>query len=162
MDKETLKEWVSYEPSTGVFTWVKTLTNRIKIGDAAGSINSKGYRVIRILGIQYYAHRLAWLYVHGFFPHQVDHKNTVKSDNSIDNLRVATSTQNNCNVGATSRNKSGHKGVSWYPRFRKWRACIKKDGKQIHLGYFSSAQAAAQAYESAGIDLHGQFFRLRN
>lgn len=161
MDKEILKEWVSYDPSTGVFTWAKTRTNRVKIGDVAGCIHSKGYLIIRILGTQYYAHRLAWLYVHGIFPPQVDHKNTVKSDNRIDNLRVATSTQNNCNVGATSRNKSGYKGVSWYPRFKKWRACIKKDGKQRHLGYFSSAEEAALAYESSGIDLHGEFFRLR-
>lgn len=39
------------------------------------------------------------------------------------------------------------KGVSWNKNTKKWRACIRKNGKQIHIGLFNSEIEASDAYK---------------
>lgn len=41
---------------------------------------------------------------------------------------------------------SKHKGVSWYKDRSVWRASLWYAGKSIHVGYFSSEESAAHAY----------------
>ena len=48
----------------------------------------------------------------------VDHKNRDKTDNRIENLRWATSSENNLNVGMTKSNTTGFKWIS--PDKDKW------------------------------------------
>ena len=61
----------------------------------AGSVTGVGYRQIQIDGIFYYASRLAWFYMTKEWPEFiVDHENENKEDNSWDNLREATDSQN--------------------------------------------------------------------
>jgi len=40
-------------------------------------------------------------------------------------------------------------GVSWHKRARKWVAKIMVDGKVQNLGYFTSEEEAARAYDDA-------------
>ncbi len=63
LTQSQLKELLSYDQETGVFTRL----DGQNAGKVAGAIN-KGYLRIRINGKRYYAHRLAWLYVHGAAP----------------------------------------------------------------------------------------------
>lgn len=66
-----LRELLSYDPDRGIFVWrVKAARNTI-IGSEAGRISSGGYREIGVGGRLYFAHRLAWLYVHGEWPSKV-------------------------------------------------------------------------------------------
>jgi hypothetical protein len=44
---------------------------------------------------------------------------------------------------------SKHRGVSWYKITKKWKAAIKYDGKQQHLGCFEDEEEAARAYDQA-------------
>ncbi|MDA3818433.1 MAG: AP2 domain-containing protein [Prolixibacteraceae bacterium] len=90
-------------------------------------------------------------------PHQVDHANKNKSDNRRCNLRKATTGQNRSNVGLTNSNTIGFKGVSKRPGVKSWRAMIKYKQKQISIGTFKSAQEAADAYDKAALELHGEF-----
>lgn len=83
MNQEILKLHLDYNQNTGVFIRRISLCNRVKIGDVAGNTNLQGYVAIRVLGKLYKAHRLAWLYVYGEFPRDIDHINGVKSDNRI-------------------------------------------------------------------------------
>ena len=81
---ERLREVLDYDPDTGVFTRKVRTASSVKVGDVAGSLNGKGYIRIRVDGRLYFAHRLAWLYVHGEWPvDQVDHINGIKNDNRI-------------------------------------------------------------------------------
>jgi hypothetical protein len=101
-DIEHLRQILSYRPETGLFKWKATLSNRAKAGDVAGSPNTKGYISIKVEGRQYKAHRLAWYFVYGQDPSdlEIDHKDLDKGNNRIENLRLATKAQNN-----TAQNK---------------------------------------------------------
>lgn len=154
-----LRELLHYDPETGVFTWAMD-KNRARKGMRAGKVAKSGYRRIQIDGVQYNEHELAWLYVHGErSTPTIDHKNMVKTDNAIANLRQATTAQNQQNKPAQSNNTSGFKGVSKFARTGRWRAEIKANGVKKYLGSFADPEAAAEAYRAAAANLHGEFAR---
>lgn len=93
---------------------------------------------------------------------QVDHINLNKSDNRKLNLRLATNAENQRNSGLQSNNTSGLKGVSYYKPRNKYRARIKVDGKDMHLGYYLSVIEAAKAYNQAAIQYFGEFARIND
>lgn len=90
----------------------------------------------------------------------VDHKNTDTLDNRRSNLRAATCSQNNANRGAQRNNTSGYKGVSWFEKYKCWRATITVRGQWRHLGYFVSKIAAFAVYKKAAQSAFGEFARV--
>ena len=143
LTQKEVKEILNYDPLTGIFTRKVSPSRKIRAGSVAGHLNKLGYTEIMISGKIYKAHRLAWLYVYGYFPeHQIDHKDRNKSNNRINNLRHATHSCNMRNTGLQQNNTSGIKGVSWYKRSDKWRARIKVNNKHRHLGYFTDFSEA--------------------
>lgn len=132
--QEYLKRILDYDPETGVFTWIICAGRRAKPGDVAGG-NSCGYIKISINSKIYYAHILAWFYVHGVWPDgEIDHINQIKSDNWIKNLRDITHQDNNKNGPLRCTNTSGVTGVSWHRKAEKWMAQITVDGDNLYLG----------------------------
>lgn len=150
-----LKEVLHYDPETGVFTWLAQTGNRIKIGDIAGAVGAAGHRYVGVDRKLYFSHRLAWLYVTGSWPrNQIDHRNGVRDDNRIANLREAAPGQNQQNIKLPSTNKSGFMGVSWSRQKRKWAAHIMLAKRSKYLGYFTTPEDAHAAYLAAKADLH--------
>ena len=88
---------------------------------------------------------------------QTDHIDRNKLNNLRSNLRPATARQNSCNRGKRKNNTSGYTGVCWHKQNKKWLARIRIDGKMKHLGYFDDIKDAAQAYNEAALELHGEF-----
>lgn len=158
---ERLREVLSYDPESGLFTWkVYRGGGSPLVGKAAGSLTKKGYINISIDRRAYRAHRLAWLYVYGEWPTcQIDHEDTVKHHNWIGNLRSATQSQNIANGRRRRNNTSGFKGVIFYRRHQKWVARICKDRKNTYLGLFHTPEEAHAAYVEAAKRLHGEFAR---
>jgi len=74
-----------------------------------------------------------------------DHINRNKLDNRRENLRTATRSLNNINSGLSIRNTSGHKGIDFYKRVKKWRVRISFENKNVSLGYFDDLKDAIQA-----------------
>jgi hypothetical protein len=159
LNAEELRELLDYHPSTGVFHWRVSLATNVKQGAVAGCVMSSGYRAIRIRGVGYKAHRLAWLYVHGDWPNGViDHINKDKSDNSISNLRDVPQDINRQNQRECGRkSRFGLLGVSYFKHSGKFRAGIQTDGHSIHLGSFDTAEQAQAAYLAAKRQLHAGY-----
>jgi len=88
---------------------------------------------------------------------EVDHINHNGLDNRKSNLRKCSSSQNSCNRRMRKDNTSGIKGVYWYKLRAQWKAQIQVNGKNKHLGFFSSKEEAAQIYSEAAKKLHGEF-----
>jgi len=90
----------------------------------------------------------------------VDHINGNTLDNRKENLRLATNQQNAVNSRKPKNNTSGLKGVIFYPKQNRWRAFIKFNYKQIHLGMFGTKEEAHAAYCAKAIELYGEFARF--
>ena len=160
LTQERLKELFDYDPETGNFVRLIGRSGpNARVGDIAGCDNGQGYIRIYVDGKPFKAHRLAWLYVHGHMPKEIDHANRDRSDNRIGNLRDVSRSQNRMNSGAYRNNTSGLTGVSWYPQTKKWKAQIQRQGKKKALGYFESKEAAHEAYLSAAREMFGEYAR---
>lgn len=154
LSAEELKLLLGYDEHTGVFTWLAPRKGVRR--KRAGSVMSHGYVAIRINGVDYTAHRLAWLYVHGRWPNGcIDHVNGNRADNRIGNLRDVSQSVNMHNVYAPkSNNKSGYRGVSWHAQRGKYTARIKAGGVYRSLGLFATPEDASAAYQAAKRELH--------
>jgi hypothetical protein len=146
--QERLKEVLSYNPEAGDFKWLID-HKRLRVDRVAGSTNRHGYVNISIDGWPYQAHRLAFLYMTGDIPEQVDHISHSKSDNRWSNLRPANSNVNNKNKSMHKNNTSDVNGVDWSASTGKWRARISVNKKRVGLGYFDSKEDAAKARADA-------------
>jgi len=156
-----LKAQYSYDSDTGQFTALRDeLDGRWKAGRIAGT--TSGRNQIRLNGQMRRAHRLAWLYVYGEWPdqkYQIDHINGDPSDNRICNLRKATPAQNQANSRRPKNNTTGFKGVTFDKKSGVYRAKIMVNYKTVHLGGFSTAEKAHEAYVKAANEFYGPFAR---
>jgi len=155
--QQDLKEILYYDPETGLFTWKSFRGFKAKQGSIAGNKKTDGYVKITLLGKKRSAHRLAFLYMTGSVPKQVDHINGLRDDNRWSNLRAATGPDNNRNQGMRSDNKSGVKGVCWLKDRCKWVAQIEVLGRNNVIGYFPDLIGAELAVRKAREELHGEF-----
>lgn len=93
---------------------------------------------------------------------QVDHINRDKLDNRRENLRLATSSQQQANQTAKG-GYSKYKGV-FKERSKRcpWFAAIRFEGKTYYLGSFATELEAAKAYNDAAKKLYGEFACLND
>lgn len=163
--QEVLREWLDYNPETGIFVWKKDPRPvRPLTGVIAGTRRKTGYVFISVNGSgPIGAHRLAWIYVHGMTigGSEIDHKDGNPSNNAIENLRLATSRQQKQNKCVQSNNRSGLKGAYYHAahKGKKWRSQIKVGNALYFLGYFHTADEAHAAYRDAAIKHFGEFAR---
>ena len=158
---EELKEFLDYNPDTGIFTWKKQVAPNIKVGQKAGVMHSWTYYIIiTFKNREYYAHRLGYYMYHGIDPLEkfIDHIDGDKINNKINNLRLATKSQNNMNRSILgSNNNSGYTGVGWNKKDKKWSARITIDGVRKFLGYFINIEDAIKARKEGEIKYFGEF-----
>lgn len=140
-----LANQVNYYQASGEFTWLN--------GRVAGTVDTRGYIRIVYQRKSFYAHRLAFVKVLGILPNIVDHTDQNKSNNCFANLRNVTASENLQNVGLSTRNTSGFKGVSFYSRVGLWTGTFRLNGKRIFCGYHSTAEAAAKAITEKKLSL---------
>lgn len=151
LTQDRLKELLHYSADTGIFTWRVSRGCR-KAGSVAGTTpqSPKEYCQIQVEGVQRDAHRLAYFYVYGEWPVEIDHEYRDRSDNRIRGLRNVTHLENQRNLPMLSTNTSGVTGVR--KAGKRWRAYIGIGGKTKELGtfkLFEKAKAVRLAAEVA-------------
>lgn len=88
----------------------------------------------------------------------VDHINGNKLDNRLENLRIVTPQQNNMNKKSRENSTSQYIGVYLYNK--KWKASIRVNNKNIHLGTFINEIDAAKARDLATKEYFGIYGKL--
>jgi hypothetical protein len=136
MDQKTLKQILTYDPCTGLFTYNINLPPRGKVGCVAGYDSGAGYIRLSLYGKKYYAHRLAFVWMAGEYPKVVDHINGICNDNRWVNLRNVTQKENSSN--RLKGNGVRLKHNRWYARY-----------STVHLGVFDNKEDAVKAYLQA-------------
>jgi hypothetical protein len=133
-------------------------------GHIYSNMHDKGYIRVQISGKRYYAHRIIWEMFNGPIPEgiQIDHIDGDPYNNRIENLRLATQSQNSANRGKqTNRpnvSKELPKGVS-YNKARRYEARITYKNQGHYLGSYDTPEEAYAAYMEAAEILHGKFVR---
>ena len=106
-------------------------------------INKKMYSLHRLI---YKFHNEDWDITYSP-DNQIDHMNIDSLDNKIENLRVVNNSKNQRNKNKLKNCSSIYKGVSWYKPNKKWRASIRIDRKEKHLGYYETEEEAHLVYQ---------------
>ena len=98
----------------------------------------------------------------------VDHKDDNGLNNQRENLRIATRSQNNWNSKAR-KGSTPYVGVTYLdplkPSYAKhakrpYQAYVQANKKKHHVGFFETAEAAAEARDRKAVELYGTFAAL--
>jgi len=148
LSADEVRALVDYDPQTGRF--------RYRSGRGKGGTRTKdGYIQLKLGPKLYFAHRVAWVYVHGYWPPEgMDHKSGDRADNRLANLRLANAAENAQNLAPQRGRSSQRSGVTWHKGDQRWQAQIRSDGRYLYLGSYSTEEAAAAAYAAAKARLH--------
>ena len=138
-DVEELHRLFRYDRETGKLYWKISTTNSIKVGDEAGCLHPQGYIRVRIQSKLYSIHRIIYKMCHKVEPPTyLDHINQIKTDNRLENLREIDN-------GHNVRRSANGKGVYVEAGLKKkYRAFLKFNGKQHHIGRFYTYEEARQ------------------
>lgn len=158
LSKDRINSLFKY--SEGVLYWKEGVSN-ITSGTAAGSPNGKGHLAVQVSGKLYRVHNLIWIMHNDEIPEGcvIDHIDNNCKNNRIENLRVATLSQNNFNSNKRRASTSKYKGVHWNKQSNSWRASIRANGKALYIGNFKTEEEAHEAWCAVAKNLHGEFFR---
>jgi len=145
-NQDYLKELLSYDPVSGLFTW-RVDQGSARAGSVAATIATNGYLVVMVDKKHLSLHRLAFAFMGQEMPERVDHINGSRTDNRWVNLRSATAIDNARNQRLHRTNSTGLPGVMWDQRSR-WRAYGYLGGRYLALGRYQSLLDAASARKS--------------
>lgn len=158
--QEYLLENFNYDPITGILSRRGGKKHhRFPEGSQCGSLNSRGHIQVRAPLKLYQAHRLIWMMVTGEDPGelQVEHKDTIKTNNAWCNLRLSTQNENMYNVNKLSNNTSGCKNIHQRKDTGMYSMSIRANKKVIYLGQTPCLETAKNIVADARIKYHGQF-----
>jgi hypothetical protein len=161
---DDLRRALAYDPATGIITWNHRADNPAWNsrygGKPAGCLGENGYLQIRFAGLGHRYHRIAWALHHDEDPGQrlIDHADRDPLNNRIDNLRLATTSQNQQNMKRVGR--KWPKGVKLDRARGKFKALIRTGGRRIESPRFDTPEEAHEAYKRMAVEHHGKFARF--
>ena len=128
----------------------------------AGCRDVRGYRRLKIGNNRYYSHRIIYCLYHNVMitpDDYIDHINRDRLDNSIENLRAVSISQNCYN--RVNKNKHGATGIAYDGRSksRPWRATLFHEEKQLYIGMYGTKEEAIEARLQAEKDLGIYIYR---
>lgn len=162
MNLKEIKKLYEYNPVTGIVMNLVT-------GKRAGSLNKqRGYRYISIKGSKVPEHRFIWFYMLGKFPeNQIDHINGLRDDNTWNNLREVTVSENQQNRSINLEHTVGVKGISEDTCRQRFKARVVLNGivkqKNFHFSTYSGKAnalvVATNWVRTTREDLHKQYHK---
>jgi hypothetical protein len=156
--QEELHRFFNYKEGY-LYRKIQTSSNA-KINDKVGYLHPSGYLRVSINCQKYSVHRIIWCYHFGSIPSrlEIDHIDGNKKNNMIENLRLATRSQNKSNnKRARCDSKSNILGVYWHKAKSKWVAQIRKNNKNFYLGSFVNQEDAVAARRAAELQYFAEF-----
>jgi hypothetical protein len=132
-----------------------------------GVPDKDGYLSVALYTDERYFHRrihrlVAMMFLEDFNENLfIDHINRITDDNRIENLRMATNSQNQFNVVKRNGCSSKYKGVSFNKRKQKWVSYICINKKKIFIGYYETENEAGIAYNDY-IKNNGTIYHISN
>lgn len=127
-------------------------------GTVAGSPTSTGHLQVSINLKRYLVHRIAWYLHYGKEPpDDLDHRDEDKTNNRIRNLRVATSSQNKCNVSTRRDNTSGARNVYWNKDKCLWVVFVAFKGVRHYGGSSKDIDVAKRLASNLRKKVHQEF-----
>lgn len=161
-----LRDLLWYLPDTGDFFWRPRTPEMFPADKQCPELSAKGFNKVfagkpafrrrdsegylrgRLMGRDYFAHRVAWAFCYGVWPEgEIDHINHIRDDNRIVNLRDVSRRENCMNQRRFSARKGGG-GVRWDAQRQLWRADIRRYGRRIFVGRFPTEKEAISAQEA--------------
>lgn len=137
-----LRERLQYNPDTGNWTWLRSPRGGWE-GKPAGTLDAKGYWVIKIDGQSYKSSRLAYLYMTGEWPpDEMDHIDRKPWNDVWTNLRPATRLENVLNRDMPLP-ATGHKGVRKHTHNNSYTASYDN----IYIGTYKTVEEAVAKRE---------------
>jgi len=76
----------------------------------------------------------------------IDHINSIKTDNRLENLQLITNREN---LSKDKKGSSSYTGVCWREKANKWTSSIYINGKRKYLGSFNTERIAHIVYQKA-------------
>ena len=169
--KEELIKLFNFDADTGRLIWKPRprdmfVSNRSYAtwnakfaGKFACDIANFGYYRVSINNIRYQAHRVIWVMHYGEIEGEleIDHKNGIREDNRLCNLRCVTRRENGKNLGSKRNNSLGYRGIVYHKLSNTYNARITVDGKVKSLGYYKTPESAYAVYLEAA-----EFYNFSN
>jgi len=148
-----------FDYKDGELLWKISTNRKIKIGTIAGFVDASNYKNTKVCGKQYKNHRLIYLMHYGYLPKMIDHIDGKTLNNCIDNLREATSKQNQQNSKLRKNNSSGYRNVYWSKAAQKWQVYCRVYGKMTHFGLFNDLELADLVAQEVRNKYFGEYAR---
>lgn len=141
----TVKQ-IDYEQISKVLYYKDGLLFWTKNNKPAGTKDTRGYLKVQINKVVYSTHRLVWVLFNKEIPidKQIDHIDRNPSNNKIENLRLANSSENGLNRQFKKSN-TGIRGVSKDRDYYK--VSFTVNCKSIHVGNFNNLEEAKKVAE---------------
>jgi hypothetical protein len=155
-----LVEYTTYDKETGKLFWKKSPSARAPVGKEVGSlVDGYFYSQITFGGKRYRfpVHKAIWFWLYGEYPDSIiDHKDMNRSNNSPDNLRKASRSENNRNR-FYNKGTSKYQGVYLQKSTGNYVVQITFDKKNTKLGSYRCETKAAMIYDKAAREKFGDF-----
>jgi hypothetical protein len=150
-----------FEYKDGELYWKVSTTNKVKVGDKAGTKKAHSrYHRVCIKRKIYLVHRVIYHYHNSLTNSMIDHIDGDSSNNSVENLRLCLPNQNQGNRKSTHKRKIDlPKGVAYMggKRRKHYMAYITLNYKFKCLGYYETPELAHESYCLAADLAFGEF-----